>query len=80
MSVCSPGISKINVGSVFRIVVSAPHGQASGARLERTENSHATGVIYLCPITPGPCVGLIRDGMTGNPTTDPNRRLYDVDR
>ena len=58
-----------------RIVVSAPYGQAVGARLSRstTLNSLGTGVIYTCMLTPSLCVGLTGDG-NGH-----DRRLYDVD-
>ena len=57
----------------FRIVVSAPYGQALGTRLPRTDSTPSTGVIYTCPINPGQCKGLTGDG-TGH-----DRRLYDVD-
>ena len=61
----------------FRIVVSAPYGQAVGTQLPRsitaTTNIQGTGVIYTCRLTPSVCVGLTGDG-GGH-----DRRLYDVD-
>ena len=58
---------------IFRIVVSAPYGQAPGTPLQRSSNNDPTGVIYICPISPGQCEGLTGDG------TGDDRRLYDVD-
>ena len=58
---------------IFRIVVSAPYGQAPGAVLARTSVDEPTGVIYTCPIGPGQC-----EGLTGDASGD-DRRLYDVD-
>ena len=57
----------------FRILVSAPYGQASDAVLQRTNSDDPTGVIYTCPISPG-----CGEGLTGNGMGD-DRRLYDVD-
>jgi len=60
----------------YRIVVSAPHGQADGAALTRSATdptNSVTGVVYTCPIGPGPCVGLRGDG------TGDDNRLYDVE-
>ena len=57
----------------FRIVVSAPYGQAPGTQLPRSDNDDPTGVIYTCPISPGQCEGLTGDG------TGDDRRLFDVD-
>ena len=61
----------------FRIVVSAPYGQAAGARLQRSSTSFgdipATGVIYTCTLSPSVCMGLTGDG------EDHDRRLYDID-
>ena len=57
----------------FRIIVSAPYGQASGTQLPRTSSNDPTGVIYTCPISPGLCEGLTGDG------TGDDRRLYDID-
>ena len=57
----------------FRIIVSAPYGQAFGTQLPRTRNHSSTGVIYECPIEPGRCEGLTSNG------TENDRRLYDVD-
>ena len=57
----------------FRIVVSAPYGQADGTRLGRTTNIQGTGVIYTCTLTPSVCMGLTGD------RTDHDRRLYDID-
>ena len=57
----------------FRIVVSAPYGQAPNAVLQRTNNDDPTGVIYTCPISPGRCEGLAGDN------TGDARRLNDVD-
>ena len=54
-------------------MVSAPYGQAPGTQLPRISNDDPTGVIYVCPISPGQCEGLTGDG-TGN-----DRRLFDVD-
>lgn len=60
---------------MFRIVVSAPYGQAQGetVRLARSTTLQATGVIYTCPLNPGSCEGLRGDG------AGEDRRLYDVD-
>ena len=64
---------------LFRILVSAPHGQAIDfannriVQLERRGNLLATGVIYTCPVTEGSCTGL-----TGNGRNE-DRRLYDFD-
>lgn len=57
----------------FRIVVSAPYGQASNAALRRTSTDDPTGVIYTCSISPGQCEGLTGDGI------GEDQRLYDVD-
>ena len=61
----------------FRIVVSAPYGQADGTllgrRITETTNIQGTGVIYTCTLTPSVCVGLTGDG------TEHDRRLYDID-
>ena len=58
---------------IFRIVVSAPYGQAPGTPLQRSSDDDPTGVIYTCPINPGQCEGLTGDG------TGDDRRLFDVD-
>ena len=63
---------------LFRIVVSAPYGQAMAegggiVPLQRSGNFLATGVIYTCPVTPGSC-----DGLRGDDEGE-DRRLYDVD-
>ena len=63
---------------LFRIVVSAPYGQAMAGPsttipLQRSGNFLATGVIYTCPLTPGSCNGLKGD------STEDDRRLYDID-
>ena len=61
----------------FRIVVSAPYGEAVDSKLPRSVgtfgNSPSTGVIYTCKLTPSLCVGLTGDG------NGDDRRLYDVD-
>jgi len=70
------GNSVFQLHAHFRIVVSAPHGQAEGAMLARNPNdptNSATGVIYTCPIEPGECEGLRGDG------TGADNRLYDVE-
>ena len=77
MSVSDTKVKHMSCLFNFRIVVSAPYGEAVGTKLPRvtgfTSRVKGTGVIYTCRLTPSVCVGLTGDG-NGH-----DRRLYDLD-
>jgi len=57
-----------------RIIISAPLGRANELEDTRVD---AKGVIYICPILPGNCTGLMGNRQSDN---ENDRRLFDTDR